>query len=174
MPTPPSLIAAVVPHGSADADGLIEQFAASLIHRGWRVRGLVQETSGVGQLCEITLVDLADGSRHPITQDLGSCSTACRLDPAAMTEAGAAFRRIARDGADLVVFNRFGKQEADGRGFAAEMLAVMSCDIPVLTLVQGQHLDAWRQFTGGLSVELPAEQSALENWFACLAARSPL
>ena len=58
-------------------------------------------------------------------------------------------RRIAGEGADLAIFNRFAAMEAGGDGLAAEMLEVMSGDIPVLTVVPPKHLAAWRHFTGG-------------------------
>ncbi len=58
--------------------------------------------------------------------------------------------------------------EAAGDGLAAEMLALMSGDIPVLTVVQQKHLAAWRHFTGGLAAELPAERPALDGWFRAL------
>lgn len=167
-PATPPLIAAITPQDADDADTLVSRFADAMIAEGWRVRGLIQEQEGADAdpSCAITLLDLDDNRRHSITQDLGACSTACRLDPAAMAEAGAVLRRIVREGADLAIVNRFGKQEAEGRGFAAEMLALMSCGIPVLTIVQGKYLAAWRHFTGDFAVELPAERAALDNWFA--------
>lgn len=162
-------IAAITYADGCHVDELLADFSRSLIAKGWRVRGLVQEMHAVDNVCEIILVDLDGNTAYPITQDLGACSTACRLDPAAMTEAGAVLRRISRADTDLAVFNRFGKQEADGTGFTAEMLDLMSQGIPVLTIVSDKYLDAWRHFTGGLSVELAAERGVLESWFSSLA-----
>lgn len=161
-------IAAVVSDGETDVDALLADFTRSLAGRGWRVRGLVQEKCHAGEVCDIVLADLQDGRRYPITQNLGSGSAACRLDAQAMTEAGAVLRRIARDGADLAVANRFGKLEAEGEGFAAELLELMSQGIPVLTVVPETHLPAWRRFTGGLAAELSPRSAALEGWFAAL------
>ena len=161
-------IAAVVPNGAADIDALISAFAHDLIAQGWRVCGLVQEFLADGPNCEVTLVDIAAGTRYGISQRLGSQSTACRLDPGALAEASVVMRRIADENADLAIFNRFAAMEAAGDGLAAEMLALMSNDIPVLTVVQQKHLAAWRHFTGGLAAELPAERSALEGWFRAL------
>lgn len=161
-------IAAVVPNGAADIDALISAFAHDLIAQGWRVCGLVQEFLADGPNCEVTLVDIAAGTRYGISQRLGSQSTACRLDPGALAEASVVMRRIADENADLAIFNRFAGMEAAGDGLAAEMLALMSNDIPVLTVVQQKHLAAWRHFTGGLAAELPAERSALEGWFRAL------
>lgn len=161
-------IAAVVPNGAADIDALISAFAHDLIAQGWRVCGLVQEFLADGPNCEVTLVDIAAGTRYGISQRLGSQSTACRLDPGALAEASVVMRRIADENADLAIFNRFAAMEPAGDGLAAEMLALMSNDIPVLTVVQQKHLAAWRHFTGGLAAELPAERSALDGWFRAL------
>ena len=158
-------IAAVVPNGAADIDALISAFAHDLIAQGWRVCGLVQEFLADGPNCEVTLVDIAAGTRYGISQRLGSQSTACRLDPGALAEASVVMRRIADENADLAIFNRFAAMEAAGDGLAAEMLALMSNDIPVLTVVQQKHLTAWRHFTGGLAAELEPRREALESWF---------
>ena len=168
MPIPAPCIAAVVPSGFSDIDALISAFARDLLAAGWRVRGLLQEFQADGPNCEVSLIDLADGTRYGISQRLGSQSTACRLDPGALADASIVMRRIADEGADLAIFNRFAAMEAGGDGLAAEMLDVMSRDIPVLTVVQQKHLAAWRHFTGGLAAELPPERPALDGWFRSL------
>jgi hypothetical protein len=43
---------------------------------------------------------------------------------------------------------------------ADELLALMLAGIPLLTAVKLPYLDAWRQFTGGMAVELPADDAA--------------
>ena len=168
MPAPTPRIAAIVPNGTADIDATISAFARDLLAAGWRARGLLQEFQAEGPNCEVTLVDLADGTRYGISQRLGSQSTACRLDPGALADASVVMRRIADEGADLAIFNRFAAMEAGGDGLAAEMLEVMSRDIPVLTVVQQKHLAPWRHFTGGLAAELPPERPALDGWFRAL------
>lgn len=159
------IIAAVIHRATGGVDDLVSSFALSLIARGWQVKGLVQEMCDNGGACSITLVDLDDGTCYPISQNLGPFSQACSLDPGRMAEAGAVMRRIATEGADLAIFNRFSKLEADGQGFSAEMLDLAMRGIPVLTIVPEKHLEAWRNFTGGLGSELEARPGALENWF---------
>lgn len=75
--------------------------------------------------------------------------------------------------ADLAIANRFGPLEAAGEGLAAEMLAVMAEGIPFLTIVADDYLPAWRHFTGGMSIELPADRAALDAWFANLTKDTP-
>lgn len=164
-PTPSTGIAAVVQRDAGGADELVADFARSLLGQGWRVRGLVQEMRPASRGCAFALVDLDDGRSYPISQELGAGAMACSVDPAGIAEASAVMRRIAEQGADLAVFNRFGGLEAGGEGFRAEMLAVMSRGIPSLCIVPERYLAAWRQFTGGQASELEARREALEEWF---------
>ena len=48
---------------------------------------------------------------------------------------------------------------------ADELLALMLAGIPLLTAVKLPYLDAWREFTGGMAVELPATSEALQQWW---------
>jgi len=162
----PAPIAAVIPDGLADPDEIVAGFAVSQINRGRRISGLVQEIRSSHRTKQITLVDLDDGCIYPISQDLGTHSVSCRLDPCGIAEATIVMRRIALHGADLAIFNRYSALEAKGGGFAAEMLDLMARRIPVLTIVPRQHLEAWRKFTGGLSVEMAPSRPVLEKWFA--------
>lgn len=158
-------IGAVVRCDGADVDALVADFARSLIERGWRVRGLVQEVLQEESGCTVSLVDLENGEVRPITQSLGTLSTSCCLDPSAIAEASVVLRRIIDEGADLAIFNRFSKLEAGGSGFQAEMLALMAEGIPSLTIVPEKHLAVWREFTGGFASEIQSSREALERWF---------
>lgn len=149
-------------------DELIARFARSLTERGWRVRGLLQEVCETGEACSISLIDLAQGTRYPISQELGKFSASCRVDPVGIAEASAVMRRAASEGADLVIFNRFAGLEAIGQGLSAEMLTIMSEGIPLLTTVPDKHFAAWQTFTGGLYSELAPQLAALEQWFATI------
>ena len=162
---PQPAIAAVVRRDNGGVDDLVAGFALSLINRGWWVRGLVQEIHDGIHDGVFSLVDLGNGESYPITQNLGKLSSACRLDPAGIAAASGVMQRIADEGADLAIFNRFSGLEAEGEGFSAEMLSIMSREIPTLTIVPERHPAAWRRFTGGLAVELEDSRSELESWF---------
>lgn len=158
-----SHIAAIVTPDTALADRLLLELAATLEARGLRVRGLVQ--GALPECCGVQLTDLESGERYAISQNLGQESSACRIDTAQIAEASRVMREIEADGADLAIFNRFGGLEASGTGFAAEMLALMSRGQLMLTVVPQKHLAAWREFTGGMALELPAERETLLAWF---------
>ncbi|RKT60951.1 uncharacterized protein DUF2478 [Azonexus fungiphilus] len=161
-------IAAIVPARDIDVDRVVGDFVATLRERGVRVGGLLQDMRNSGELSFVCLIDIETGASHPILQCKVSTAKSCGLDTAALAEASSVLRRVAAGGAELVVFNRFSGMESIGQGFAPEMLEFMSQGVPVLAIVQPRHLDAWREFTGGLASELPAEAAALEAWFAKL------
>lgn len=161
-------IAAIVADTNVDADRLLLDFARRLKQSAYRVRGLVQQKRLAESGCQVWLCDADNGESYPISQRLGSHSTSCQIDTAGMADASIVMRRITADNTDLAIFNRFSGLEADGQGFAQEMLSLMSQDIPVITIVSTRHLAAWRHFTGGLACELPADAAALDRWFAAL------
>jgi nucleoside-triphosphatase THEP1 len=166
-------IAALVPADGESADPVLHAFIAGLQRRGLRVRGLAQELCQTDHGCSVHLIDLATGQRYGISQNLGRLSASCTVDPQGLAEASIVLRRIADDGADLAVFNRFSGMEAGGEGFASEMLEIMSRDIPTVVIVREKWLPAWREFTGGLACELRPELAALDAWFAALAPGQP-
>lgn len=166
---------AAIVHGDAfaGADALLAAFAQSLQQCGWRVGGVVHErrTNAQGRK-GMFLTDITTGREFCISQDLGPQSHACCIDPAGVAQASAVLRQALADGVDLAIVNRFGALEAQGGGFAAEMLALAQADIPCVTVVAEKHFDAWQAFTGGMAVRLPAHLQALCDWSAPWAPRS--
>ena len=162
---PAPLVAAVVHAGKGAADPLLVRFAAVLRERGLRVRGLVQQRVGEGK-AGVVLIDLGSGCSFPLFQDLGRASTSCSLDTVSLSSASAVLHRAIEEKADVVFANRFGEMEAEGRGLASQMLAVMAEGIPLITVVSDTNLPAWRRFTDGVGLELPARFEALDDWFA--------
>lgn len=169
--TPTPRIAAIVHDHSGEPDGLLAAFAARQLAAGHRVRGLVhlpRESTASGKK-RMALMDVTDpGSRYPISQALGAASCGCNLDPGGIADASVVLRRALQDHAELAIANRFGTLESEGGGMADELLALMLAGIPLLTAVKLPYVDAWRQFTGGTAIELPAEEAALQAWWdAC-------
>lgn len=163
-------IAAIIHADRGVADALLADLTFALRRKGWTVRGLVQQNIGGGKSGTI-LVDLDDGRRYPLFQNLGSASISCAVDAGSVVAASAVLRRALDEGADLVVVNRFGALEASGGGLAAEMLALMAEEIPLITVVSEDYLMDWRWFTGKAGIELPARLPALEDWCAGVIAR---
>ncbi|SHH45759.1 DUF2478 domain-containing protein [Pollutimonas bauzanensis] len=163
--------AAAILHDSQDhSDELLLRFAMQLKRQGLRVHGVVQapQTLSATGARQMGIIDLADGSRLSISQDRGAGARGCCVDPGALAEASIILRRACEQGADLVVVNRFGTLETEGGGFASDLLALMSADIPVLTVVERKYLAGWRRFTGGMAAELPPSAESLREWYASL------
>lgn len=157
--------AAILVDGPADVDALLAEVTQACQAEGVRLRGLLMHREQVGQGCatEMIMVDVHTRARYPVSQPLGQGATGCRADPDGFARAGRVLHEARAEAAELVICNRFGSLEAEGGGFAEELLALMADGIPVLTAVSPRHQDAWARFTGGAPV-LPAEPEAVQRW----------
>ena len=169
--TPARLLALVQPEHStaadAAADALQAAWVLALQQAGWQVGGVRQHvTTWPGGGKRMQLLDVRSPQFFEISQDLGPATAGCRLDPAGVVDASSVLRQAHADGVDVVVTNRFGRLEAEGSGFVAEIAALAEAGIPVLTIVAPQYLSAWRALTGELGQDLPLPQSvqALNAW----------
>lgn len=163
------LRAAAIRHdGSCDVDALLAEVAEAQRRRGRRVRGLLMAPAASGGDClvEMVLVDVDKRDGYLVSQPLGRDSKACRADPQGFARASMVLRSAAAEEPDLVVCNRFGKLEAEGGGFSAELLEILSRDIPLLTVVSHHLVDDWQRFTGGEAALLPPTRAAVDAWLA--------
>jgi uncharacterized protein (DUF4213/DUF364 family) len=164
----PVLKPGAVIHGpKALTDTLLGDFARELRRRGFNVAGLIQRNQDVGDgcACVMELVDVASGDAIRISQDLGTGSNSCRVDPAGVAEAGSRLRAALDGKPDLVIVNKFGGLEKDGGGLADELLWAMSEGLPVLTAVSGRLMDDWLEFCGGHCDLLRPDEAALWAWW---------
>ncbi|MCX7646754.1 MAG: DUF2478 domain-containing protein [Rhodobacteraceae bacterium] len=158
----------VIASGHGAADRLLAGVAERLAAEGLALAGAVQvnREAGAGRRPHMELLLLAGRRRLRISQDLGPHARGCRLDPAAMAEA--AGQMEAALGAEpppaLLVVNKFGKAEAEGRGFRPAIGAALAAGIPVLTAVNRANLAAFEAFAEGLAEPLPAEAGAVIGW----------
>jgi len=161
-------IAAIIRSEHGVADNLLAEFAFGLRRDGWRVQGLVQQERGGHGKAATVLVDLESEKCYPLFQNLGSGSDSCSLDHTSVAAASIALREALLQRPDLVVANRFGALEVNGKGLMTEILALISNGIPLITVVPSEYLMVWRSFSGNAGVELPPEMEALQNWFASI------
>ncbi|SDD86614.1 DUF2478 domain-containing protein [Ruegeria marina] len=160
-------IASVMAHGRGATDRLLSGVVARLTEDGVRVLGALRlsEPGNAGGHCDSDLWLLPDGPVMRITQDLGPGSVACRMDAGALEDAvGLATARLIEQGADLVVLNKFGLSEAEGRGFRAMIAEALARGIPVLIGVSETHRPAFWRFADGLATDLPPEVDAVLGW----------
>lgn len=147
-------------------DPLLEAVAARGAARGLRLAGIVQVNSdrpGCAR-CDMDARVLPDGPTIRISQSLGAEARGCRLDPEGLERAVAAADTRLAEGADLLLVNKFGKHEAQGRGFRAPIATALGMGIPVLVGVNAMNLDALIDFAGPLAERVPADVDALLDW----------
>ncbi|WP_206456096.1 DUF2478 domain-containing protein [Aurantimonas marina] len=160
------LIAAVQSDEPGRLDTVMREVAETLLSQGLRLAGVVQ-TNCVNpdrHKCDMDVRVLPDGPMIRISQDLGTASHGCRLDPAALEAAVALVGPRLAAGADLLILNKFGKHEADGHGFRDLIAEALAADVPVLTGINGLNRPAFEAFTDGMAEVLPADPSALLAW----------
>lgn len=152
--------------GRGDTDLVLERLAADVTARGLRCCGTVQinsERADAGP-CDMDVRVLPDGAVLRISQDLGPQARGCRLDPAALETAVAMVASTLSSGADLLIVNKFGKHEAEGRGFRNVIAEAVAMDIPVLVGLNTLNRTAFENFAEGLALRLPSDPAALMAW----------
>ena len=152
--------------GRGDTDLILAGLAADLIARGLRLCGTVQintERATDGP-CDMDVRVLPDGPVLRISQGLSPQARGCRLDPAALETAVGLVEARLDQGVDLLIINKFGKHEAEGRGFRNVIAQAMGLGIPVLVGLNGLNRVAFEEFTGGLAIAVSPEPAALAQW----------
>lgn len=161
-------LAYIMAPGRGDADLILAGLAAELVARGLKVCGTVQintERASAGP-CDMDVRVLPDGPVVRISQDLGQYSRGCRLDPAALeTAVGLVSSRLGA-ATDLLIINKFGKHEAEGRGFREVIAEALALGVPVLVGLNGLNRAAFEDFASGFAIPLPSDQLALAQWVA--------
>ena len=142
------------------ADRLLADAAERLAAQGLRLAGAVQSNldRGPDQACDMDLRILGDdGPVIRISQNLGNCASGCRLDSGALQQAVGRAEAVLAQGADLVIVNKFGKQESYGRGFRDFIAEAQARDIPVLLSLPVDQLPGFHEFAGNLAEALRPE-----------------
>ncbi|MDP3338761.1 DUF2478 domain-containing protein [Frigidibacter sp.] len=161
------ILAALCPEDTAECDSALAALADQLIGQGRRAVGAVQLPQGDAATRCMDLRLLPGGRVLRISQDLGPAAQSCRLDPGALEMAVAtAEAALAAAPADLLVVNRFGQQEAVGRGFAALIGTALEGGVPVIVGLSPKFHPQFVDFAGDLAEWLPADPSALMAWWA--------
>jgi hypothetical protein len=99
-----------------------------------------------------------------ISQPLGNGSRGCRLHPGALAECAAFLETELHTGADLLVLNRFGRGEAEGRGFRDLICTALMLDVPVLTAVRAPYDEDWAVFSADMGCRLSQDLEDVLRW----------
>ncbi len=158
----------IVNRGSIGTDPVITGAAERLLAMGHNVAGLVQSNTerDDGCRCDMDVKVLPGGEVFRISQDRGPGARGCRLDPS-MLEAGVALVDSAlQDAPDILILNKFGKHEAEGRGFRQTIAEALAREIPVLLGVNPLNLEAFLRFAGEMAEEVGPQASTVGAWCA--------
>lgn len=159
-------LAAIQHSGDSETDTLLADVARRLKRGGYRVGGVVQSNvpQTDGRRCDTVLKELTSRQTVCISQQRGPVSRGCRLDSAALEHAVGLVEASLQDGIDVLILNRFGKQEAEGRGFATTIAKAVDANVPVLIAINRDYATAWHRFCGADGQVLKADRSEVDQW----------
>lgn len=152
--------------GRGAIDDLVAGIVRAFAGHGLRLAGTVRARPAdpLGHPCDMDLRVLPDGPGVRISQPLGSGARGCRLDGDVIeTIAAAVEARL--PGADLLIVNKFGKQEARGRGLCPAIAMAMEMGIPTLVGVNRTNIPVFLEFSAHTAVPLAPEFPAVRGWF---------
>lgn len=158
-------IAYTMAPGRGDTDQLLCTLAQNLATLGYRTCGTVQiNTERGAHPCDMDVRVLPDGPVLRISQNLGRDAKGCRLDPSTLETAVGLVEMRLEPGVDVLIVNKFGKHEADGRGFRTVIADALSREIPVLVGVNSLNLNAFQKFVGTEATQLEPSGKVLISW----------
>jgi len=167
--TPVTPFAAVVYPRGAQVLGFLKSFAEGLKQADVRVAGCVQEglNDQDGAFLGIDAIDLTSGNRVPIKRltHVNRVTETCGLDVAALAGTSGILRQAIAAHVELIVFDKFGAEEQQGRGLSDELFYAISEGIPMLITVPEAALDIWTERTGGMGDILPLDAPTVERWW---------
>lgn len=168
-------MAAIVFGAHEDPDRLLLEFLADLRRSGFQAAGLVQlDRNQCADAGDIRALSLVREDIVSLPHDRSPNSCACLFDTARLGDMARAIDEAIGAGVDLVVINRFGKLEAEGKGLTGLIEHASDADIPVLIPVPEHRFYAWIQYSRGMSVRLACCRNAVNKWWRSVARASRL
>jgi hypothetical protein len=110
------------------------------------------------------VTDLLGGGEIKISLDRGNQARGCRLDPDAFSRIDAWIERAVRERVDLLVVNKFGREEAHGRGLRPVIAEALIAEIPLLIGVSTRNLCDFLTFVGDSTTRLKLDIEAIMAW----------
>ncbi|MDQ8728509.1 DUF2478 domain-containing protein [Bradyrhizobium sp. LHD-71] len=146
-------------------DEVLLTFCDDLRRSGFRPVGLVQHGHCRGQPADVSTLLIHTNEQIRLFQNLGSCAEGCRLDVGQLLTAGARVATAIDHGADLVVVNRFGRLEREGKGLSFLIEMAIGLGIPTVVAVPANRFKEWIKFSQGMSVKLACDAASLHRWW---------
>ena len=164
-PVPYPILAIVYSDGLA-ADRFISDLGYRIRDAGIAVAGIVQHNKFIRDRtkCDMAVEELASGVVLQLSEDRGEEARGCRMDRGALSEAAALISTSLKNEPELLVLNKFGKLEAEGRGLRDTLSDAVQLGVPIVVGVPYRNIEQWRVFTGGLAEECALGSSRLDEW----------
>lgn len=158
-------LAYTMTQGKWDTDLLLHALAQRLIRDGYQPAGTVQINTDRADAnrCDMDVLVLPDGPTVRISQSLGRAARGCRLDASAL-ETAVQMTQAQLAQSDFLIVNKFGKHEAEGRGFRNVIADALERNLPVLVGLNTLNRNAFLEFAGGEAAFLEPSSNALYRW----------
>ncbi|MDH3762933.1 MAG: DUF2478 domain-containing protein [Gammaproteobacteria bacterium] len=164
LPTAP-FAAAVYRPDTGDRMALL-RFVEQLKSEQVRVGGLLQEArfNANGEISGLDAIDVLTDQRVPITRPAENDGE-CTFDVSALADTTAILRNAINQRLDLVVVEKFGELEQDGKGLIDEIFQTIAADIPLLISVSEAALPLWQERSGELGSVLAFNVESFRQWW---------
>ena len=159
-------ILAIVYSDGLAADRYISDLGYKIRDAGIAVAGIVQHNKFIRDRtkCDMEVEELASGTVLKLSEDRGKGARGCRLDRGALSKAAALLSASLENEPELVILNKFGKIEAEGRGLRDILADAVQLGVPLVVGVPYRNIEQWRVFAEGLAEECPIGSSRLHEW----------
>jgi nucleoside-triphosphatase THEP1 len=159
-------LAAVRYEKDFDINRTLRSVVARLREADVKIGGVLQRSEILPnrRCARLYAVDIRTGKSECITQDRGSESLGCRLDPRGLADISHCIAEAMESRVDLIIVNKFGRAESEGGGLKSCIADAISAGFPVLTTVREPYVAAWNSFHGGLASMLAPRVEAICQW----------
>lgn len=160
--------AAVYNPDTGDRMALLK-FVDGLKARNIRIGGVLQEAifDANGDIAGLNAIDVSNDHRIPISRPAKN-DDECGLDVSALAQTTEIIRQAISDNVDLMVVEKFGELEQDGKGLIDEIMQTIVEGIPLLISVPQAALPIWQERSGELGTVLEFSEDAFETWWTGL------
>lgn len=148
-------------------DQILERVVRELQAAGIVVAGVLQHDTARQDRsrCDMSLENISSGDVIGLSEDRGAAARGCRIDERGLIEVAPMIdHALATLNPALLVINKFGKIEAEGRGLRECILKASLMGIPVLIGVPERNLDAWLAFAGEFSTLIDGTPEDINAW----------
>lgn len=156
----------VTAQGQGVVDDLLRAAAERLAAENIRLAGAVQSNVEFDPRykCRMDLNILSNGQVIRISQDLGALAQGCRLDPDGLERAVGLVEAALDGGPDLLIINKFGKQELGGRGFRPVIGRGVEAGVPVIVGMKVDMVQDFETFAGDFATQVQPHVDAIVEW----------